>query len=208
VDPTAVIAPERLRRGVFDLLPDALSGAERLLRASPWLTRLLQRWDALNSWWGDRVVKFDFSAQLDLARRLGIRSPDARHLGWAFVLALLGWLALIAWHIGRRARPPRPDALARAYVRLCRKLARIAPQRVAHQGPLSLAAAVGAYRPDVAASVRALLTRYAQLRYGPPQPATRAADIEAFRRAVVRLSLPRARGAPRGGHGRRALRWT
>jgi protein-glutamine gamma-glutamyltransferase len=191
IDPTAVVEPERLRRGVFDLLPDALSTRVRLLRGSAWLTHLAQRWDAANAWWSDHVVKFDYSAQLDLLGRFGIRSPDARYLGWAFMLALLGWLAIIAWHIGRSARPAAPDALARAYARLCRKLARIGPPRAPHQGPLSFAEAVTARRPDLSTSVHALLARYAQLRYGPAAPATRAQDIEEFRRAVARLSLSR-----------------
>jgi transglutaminase-like putative cysteine protease len=192
VDPTAVVAPERLRRGIFDLLPDTLSASERLVRDSPSLRRLLQRWDAANTWWGEHVVKLDYSMQLDLLARLGIRSPDARHLGWGFVLALLAWLAIIAWHFRGRERAARPDALARACARLYRKLARVAPARAAHQGPLSFAATVSAHRPDIAAAVRALLARYAQLRYGPPQPATRAQDVEEFRRAVARLSLARA----------------
>jgi len=195
IDPTAVVEPERLRRGVFDLLPDALATRERLLRGSAWLTRALQRWDAANAWWSDHVVKFDYSAQLDLLGRFGIRSPDVRYLGWAFMLALLGWLAIIAWHIGRSARPAAPDALARAYARLCRKLARIGAPRAPYQGPLSLAETLRAHRPDLSDRVQPLLRRYTQLRYGPAAPATRAQDIEEFRRAVARLSLSRDVGA-------------
>jgi hypothetical protein len=48
---------------------------------------------------------------------------------------------------------------------------------------------VTAQRPDLRHSVHALLARYAQLRYGPAAPGTRAQDIEEFRRAVARLSL-------------------
>ena len=192
IDPTAVVAPERLRRGVLDLLPDALTTRERLLRSSEWLTRLLQQWDAANAWWSDHVVRFDYPAQLDLLGRLGVRSPDVRYLGWAFMLALTLWLAIIAWHIGRAAHPAPPDALSRAYVRLCRKLARIAPARALHQGPLSYAETVRARRPDLALPVRELLERYAHLRYGRADAGAREESIEEFRRAVARLSLPAA----------------
>src|SRR5262249_52689890 len=105
VDPTAVVAPERLRHGIVDLLTDSLPARARLLHASPWLARLAQRWDATNAWWTERVVKFDYAAQLDLLRRFGVRTPDARYLGWGFMLALCAWLAVIAWHVGRRGRP-------------------------------------------------------------------------------------------------------
>jgi len=189
VDPTAVVAPERLRRGISDLFPESMSAAARVWRASAWLTRLMQGWDATNAWWNGHVVKFTLDSQLNLLARLGIRDPDARYLGWAFAAGLIGWLAIIGWHIGRDLKLPRQDALASAYVRLCRKLARVAPARVPHQGPLSLAATVSARRPDLQQRVDALLARYAQLRYGVPAPATREQDLRAFRRAVERLSL-------------------
>jgi len=193
VDPTAVVAPARLERGILDLLPQQLPVRERLLHASPWLTQLLQRWDAANAWWTNHVVRFDYDAQLGVLERLGIRSPDARYLGSAFMLALCAWLGVIAWHIGRSLHPQRPDALARAYGRLCRKLGRITP-RAPHQGPLDFGAALSACRPDVEASVLPLLERYAELRYGPPLAETRAQDIQVFRQAVARLKLPRATG--------------
>ncbi|HEY1491423.1 MAG TPA: transglutaminaseTgpA domain-containing protein, partial [Steroidobacteraceae bacterium] len=50
VDPTAVVAPERLNRGVFDLMPQSFGAGERFLYGAPWLQQLLQRWDAANSW--------------------------------------------------------------------------------------------------------------------------------------------------------------
>ncbi len=134
VDPTAVVEPERLQRGALELLPEAMAATTRLLRATPWLVHLLQRWDAANAWWNDRVVRFDYAAQIDVLERLGIRSPDARTVGWAFVLVLLGWLGLIAWHLGRSMRPRRPDAVARAYALLCRKLSRTGLVRAPHQG--------------------------------------------------------------------------
>jgi transglutaminase-like putative cysteine protease len=190
VDPTAVVAPERLRRGILDLMPQELPARARLFHAAPWLNELLQRWDAANAWWTNRVVKFDFEAQLTLLEQLGIRSPDARFLGWAFMVALCLWLAVIAWQVGRSIRPARPDPLARAYARLCRKLARILP-RAQHQGPLAFGAALIAKRPEVRNAVMPLLERYAELRYGPPLPERRAQDIRAFREAVARLSLPR-----------------
>ena len=188
VDPTAVVAPERLQRGILELMPQQLPARARLLHASPWLYRLLQRWDAANAWWTNHVVRFDYDAQLGLLERLGIDSPDARTLGWAFMAALCAWLTVIAWHVGRSVRPEPRDALARAYARLCRKLSRIAP-RAPHEGPLAFAAALITRRPELRHTVQPLFERYAALRYGPPAPATREQDIRAFRQAVARLSL-------------------
>jgi protein-glutamine gamma-glutamyltransferase len=191
VDPTAVVAPERLNRGVFDLLPQAFGAGERFMHGAPWLQRLLQRWDAANSWWSENVVKFEYSSQLDLLARFGVRTPDARYLGWAFMAALLGWLAIVGWHMGRTARAPAGDALARAYLRLCRKLARAGAARLAHQGPLDFAHSIAQAHPQLQPQVQALLERYAQLRYGVPT-AAQAREVAEFSRTVARLSLPRA----------------
>ncbi len=194
VDPTAVVAPERLTRGVFDLMPQAFGASERFLHGAPWLQQLLQRWDAANSWWTENIVKFEYSTQLDLLARLGIKTPDARYLGWAFMAALLGWLAILGWHMSRSARVPAGDALARAYLRLCRKLARAGAARLPHQGPLDFAHSLAAAHPRLAPQVHGLLARYAALRYGPPV-AARDREVADFSRAVARLSLRGARSA-------------
>ena len=188
IDPTAVVAPERLTRGMLQLMPDAFSASERLLYGPGWLGGLLQRWEAASAWWADHVVRFDYASQLDLLTRFGIRSPDARYLGWGFTAALCAWLAFMAWSTGRLSRRARPDALARAYRRLCRKLARVAPPRAPYQGPLAYAETVLAARPDLRAGVEALFERYAQLRFGPKVAG--AAEIADFARAVRQLVVP------------------
>jgi transglutaminase-like putative cysteine protease len=190
VDPTAVVEPDRLTRGMLDLLPNAGSTESRLLRASPGIVGLLQRWDAMNAWWTDHVLKFDYRSQLNLLSRLGIRSPDLMMVGWFFGGILMAWLLWIAWQVGRSPLAARPDRLGRAYGRLCRKLARVGlPPRSPDQGPLAYAEVVSRARPDLSGSVRELLTRYAELRYGAPRAESRARDVAVFERSVARLRL-------------------
>jgi transglutaminase-like putative cysteine protease len=189
VDPTAEVAPDRLTRGLLDLMPQAGSAGTRLARSLPSFTELLQRWDAINTWWTNNVLKFDYRSQLNLLSRLGVPSPDLEALGWAFAAALLSWLAWIAWQMSRGAPQVRPDRLARAYARLCRKLARIGLPRPAYQGPIAYAEAVGQRRPDLGETVRSLLTRYAELRYGAPRADSRDTDVARFERAVARFRV-------------------
>ena len=84
IDPTAVVAPERLQRGVFDLLPDSLPATSGFLHNNALVHALAQLWDGANQWWQEHVVEFNLRSQLDLLRKLGIDSPDWQHLGWAF----------------------------------------------------------------------------------------------------------------------------
>ena len=189
VDPTAVVAPERLRRSILDLLPDAVSAPARFVWSRPWLNGVLERWDALNAWWNDRVVRFSYDDQLRVLERLGFDAPGASQLGWAFASALLVWLSWVAWQLGHRPRRIRPDRLARAYARLCHKLMRAGVERQPSQGPLAYAGTIDRLRPDLAGAVRPLLLRYADLRFGPPRPSGQAADLTGLERDVARLKL-------------------
>ena len=189
IDPTAMVEPDRLTRGILDLLPNAGSAGARLARSSQSLNDLLQRWDAINTWWTNHVLMFDYRSQLNLLSRLGIRSPDLIAVAWAFAVALSTWLVWIAWQVGRGVPQARPDRLARAYARLCRKLGRVGMPRPSHQGPLAYADEVSTRRPDLAEGVRSLLTRYADLRYGAPRGDSLAADVVSFERAVARFSV-------------------
>jgi protein-glutamine gamma-glutamyltransferase len=191
VDPTAVVEPERLNRGILDLLPNAVSAPARFVRSFPWLAQALQRWDALNTWWNDQVVKFNYDNQLQLLRKLGFKSPDAEQLGWAFGIGLIGWLLWIAWQVGRTPRTARPDRLARAHAALCRKIARAGVLYESHQGPLAFAAEVSRRRPDLSEDVQALLMRHARLRF-EPRTERHMQEVTEFERAVGSLRVRRA----------------
>jgi transglutaminase-like putative cysteine protease len=198
VDPTAVVAPERLRQGILDILPNAVSAPARFVRSQPWLAALLQRWDALNTAWNDRVIKFNYGDQLQLLKWLGVKSPGAQELGLAFGAGLVGWMLWIAWQVGRGAPRLRPDKLARAYLALCKKLGRAGVTRESHQGPLAFASEVSKRRPDLRDNVHSLLLRYAQLRYGRAESDSYAAKVRDFEREVSRLALrARASETPR-----------
>ncbi len=189
VDPTAVVEPGRLDRGILDLLPDAGSAQARLVRRSTWLMSFVQRWDAANAWWTEHVVKFDFRSQIGILQSFGLESPDIRDLGWAFAAGLLLWMAWIAWQHGRSPGERPQDRLARAYARLCRKLAKAGLDRAPHQGPLAYADTLSLRRPDLAASLRPLLEQYARLRFGPMSADPDEVDISTFERSIRHLKV-------------------
>ena len=185
IDPTAIVAPERLQRGILDLLTDSLPATSAFLR-NAWLNRLNHLWDGANQWWQERVVEFNLRAQFDLLRKLGIDSPDWQHLGWALATALLLWIAWVSLSLRRSVARAKPDRLARAWLRATRRLARVAPPRAAHEGPMDYARRVGALRPEIAPHVGSLAARYAQLRFGPPADTHQIAEFE---RDVRRLAV-------------------
>ncbi len=185
IDPTAVVAPERLQRGIYDLLSDSLPGTSAFVHNSPLLRRLSQLWDGVNQWWQSSVVEFNFRSQLNLLSKLGIDAADWRHLGWAFAAGMLLWIAWVALTLRRSVARIRPDRIARAWLRATRKLERVAPARAASEGPLDFARRIAIARPDLGPSVTTLAQHYARLRFGP---APDAAQVAEFEREVRRLA--------------------
>jgi hypothetical protein len=81
----------------------------------------------------------------------------------AFGLGLL--VGLFSLFMLRHLYAHRPDKVQAAWLKLCRKLARAGLPRAAHEGALDYAARVAAARPELAAAIHDLATRYSALRY-------------------------------------------
>ena len=188
-DPTAMVAPDRLTRELLQFGSGGAGSGFRLGAASRWITTLLQSWDALNSWWQDEVVGFNFARQLNLADWLGFGDRDWQTLAIALGVGMAAWLLWIAWSLRRIARAQRPDALERAWRRIDRRLRRAGHPRFAHEGVLDYCARLAGTEPTAAAALAPLARRYALLRYGPPAPKP---EMREFRRAAWRFRWPRA----------------
>ena len=166
VDPTAVVAPERLTRGLLDVLTDAGTQVQRFAHSLAWVQNLRQAWDAANTWWNDNVAEFNARAQLAMLRRLGFDSPRLRQLGWIAAAGLAAWaFAMLLW-LARHAPLQRPDPLGRGYRSLCAWAGRRGLARAPDEGPSGFAARLAREKPQLAARVVPLLTAYAELRYG------------------------------------------
>jgi len=185
IDPTAVVAPERLQRGVYEMLGASLPAGSALLHGNRWFNKLSLLWDGASQWWQGHVVEFDLRAQFNLLEKLGIDSPEWQHLGWGFAIGLTTWVAWVALSLRRSVARGRPDRVGRAWLRATRKLKGIAP-RAAYEGPVDYARRVAAARPDLAPRVTELAARYSRLRFGA---AADRDEIAAFEREVSRLAV-------------------
>jgi transglutaminase-like putative cysteine protease len=185
VDPTAVIAPERIQSDLYASLPAEQSAATQTVWRSAWLGRVARLWDGTNQWWRENVLDFNLRAQFDILRSLGIDAPDWQHLAWGFTLALIGWIAWVSLSLRRSVARSKPDRIGRAWLRATRRLAKVAAPRAADEGPLTFAARIAAVRPDLAAPVNAIAQRYARLRYG----AVESANASALREEIEKLEL-------------------
>jgi transglutaminase-like putative cysteine protease len=186
VDPTSVVSPASLTEQLDGLQPAA--GAAAHVRAASWLLSSVQAWQAVNAWWQDQVIGFNFTQQLNLIGRLGFGGAQWQALVWLLGIGGALWLALVAWSLRPRTWV-RADPLSRSWRRLERKLGHSVAPRASYEGPVAYAERVGRARPELAASLGALARRYARLRYGP---GASPAELQRFRRAV-KLWRPRTR---------------
>jgi protein-glutamine gamma-glutamyltransferase len=180
VDPTSVIAPSRLTDG-FDALSAAGFGGDRPLRAAPWVLGTVQAWQAMNAWWQDQFVSFNFAKQMSLLGWLGLPGHDWRAL--ALLLAAGGalWSILIGWRMAPRLIRQRTDALGAAWQELERFLRRRVAPRALSEGPIAYAERIATRSPQLAGQLKILAWRYARLRYGT---GCSASQLQQFRRAV------------------------
>ena len=188
VDPTSVVAPGRLTDG-FDPLSAAGFGTDRSLNSALWMRNTVQAWQAMNAWWQDQFVSFNFAKQLGLLSWLGLPGHDWRELAVLLTAGGALWSMLIAWRMAPSLSRSRPDALGRAWLALERALRGYAAPRLQHEGPIGYADRIAERAPQLAAQLKPLAVRYARLRYGS---GCSASQLQQFRRAV-RLFRARTR---------------
>lgn len=171
VDPTAAVAPERVRRGLDASVPrPAPFGIEALRamtpRANAWLLGLRDAVNAANNGWNQWVLNYTPERQRDVVREL-----RRTLLGWP-ALALLASAALallVLWYLRRRRQTDPVDAL---YLSLCKRLGQAGLARAPDEGPSSYAARVArasALTPQARAAAQEFLRRYSAWRYAPPR---------------------------------------
>jgi transglutaminase-like putative cysteine protease len=183
IDPTAAIAPERVERG----LADAASADESL--ASPWQRRTLWfsgwrlRFDAVKEIWRERILDFDQDSQRRLLEFLKIPEPDGQKLVMVLAAAMSLVLAWLTWQVRRELAPRSKDETARAYARLCAKLAAAGMPRLPHEGAEAFAQRVARLRPDLADIVGNLCRQYSFLRYAAPTTSVTLGQFQAAVRA-------------------------
>lgn len=171
IDPTAAVAPERIRSSLAQALPQAapfgLQGLSEMSRdQKSWLSQMRFGISAVNNAWNQWILDYNPNRQQHFLEELGAAFGDWR---LPAVLALLGGLAVL-W---RRRRTERArDPLDVAYLTFCRQLARHGLEKAPHEGPLSLAQRVRQLQvpPGKIAAMTGFLELYSALKYGAPQP--------------------------------------
>ncbi|HEX8605207.1 MAG TPA: DUF3488 and transglutaminase-like domain-containing protein [Pseudoduganella sp.] len=179
VDPTAAVAPDRVRLGLGGALPQAAPFGLAAFRNNgvSWLAQLRFRFNAANNAWNQWVLDYNPERQRNFLEELSEGVRDWRIL--AAVPALLG----LAWGWKLLRARQRRDPVQTAWERFCVLLARRGIRRSPDEGPHSLALRVAALPlpEDKKAAMAEFLALYAALRY-------RALDDDERARSARRLA--------------------
>ena len=181
VDPTAAVAPARIRTDLGTALAQPRAEAPR--ERSLW-QRLSLRVDALHNRWNTWVADYDSGRQRDLLAGFGIREVGS--VPYVLALGLLAALFILpAALLTRRPRLTLTDPAAREWARLSERLG---VPRAPGETPSAYAARLSALRPELAPSLRRAAELHNRLRYAPPGAAghTDRAAALAELRALVR----------------------
>ncbi len=154
VDPTAAVAPERVRQSLGDSRAADIESLVSLgrYRHIQWVAQLRLHWDAIQYRWDRAVLGFDRNSQSQLLERW-LRGTSPLKI---VLVVLIGGglaLALLSLHLWWQSRPPRRSTAQRFYQRAEKLLARYGQRRAAGESAAEFARRVAAAQPGLAPAV-------------------------------------------------------
>jgi hypothetical protein len=184
VDPTAAAVPTRIEIGLARAIPQQGQLPLMMQPQLEWLRGMRYQWEAVTHKWNVWVLGYNPERQRDLMNLVGIRDADWRSLT-ATLFTVLGvmTLLLLAWSLGRLARP---DPVQRAWRAFCRKLAARGIERASYEGPRDYASRAARALPASRRAILRIGAQYIRLRYG--SQASRP-GVARLRRMVRELRL-------------------
>ncbi|MGO4381628.1 transglutaminaseTgpA domain-containing protein [Pseudoduganella sp. RAF19] len=179
VDPTAAVAPERVRQNLARTLPQpAPFGFEGLVALqndkNSWLSQMRFSLSAMNNAWNQWVLDYNPDRQQNFLKELGSTFANWRTLaGLALIAALIGFAR---W----RQQVRQTDPVEAAFSAFCAMLARRGLHKAPDDGPMKLAARVkGLNVPgEKKAAMTGFLDLYGALKYGVPQAEERTQSVK------------------------------
>jgi transglutaminase-like putative cysteine protease len=183
VDPTAAVAPERVRTAIQPTFGAIGEPALFKINDSGWIgkgiAQLGMLLDTTGLQWRRWVLGFDRERQFSLMRGLGFNFTDIKYWGILTVVFIALALILIALYILSQSRL-RVEPVLKLYQDFCQRLAAVGLTKLIHEGPLDYSKRIIQLRPDLSRDIKRITELYVDLRYGRPDEG----DLENFTRQV------------------------
>ncbi len=197
VDPTAAVAPERIRQSLGEWQTSLVEETVSLgrYRHLPLVASLRMRWDAWNYRWHKVVIGFDRDAQSDLLENLlGGVSPLKLVL-----FVLLGGGAVIGMmmaHLWWQSRPEPVTRAVREFRRVERLLKRLGWVRGAGETPRDFAGRISERQTELALPLQGFTALFERQQYSGEAVAAEewVQALKSIRRALRNLKYPNLPG--------------
>ena len=194
LDPTAMIAPERVIEG-FDAY---FQGQDSYLLDSPFSALRLKDYPLLNDlrlslasidyYWSVWVLGFDSNKQEQVLQKL--MGKITREKLAVFMLSSLACIILlIAYSAGLLHFSRNKDKISSAYLRVCKLLDRKGVSRPLDQGPVDFCHSVESQLPSIAKEFSQLTQYYIALKYRTLTPNGRKSTTKLFIRLSRQIKL-------------------
>jgi hypothetical protein len=203
VDPTSVVAPDRVNLGLNSFLKSRAAfdqtnefdqnGFVRTLTRWSFVTKTRLAWQTLNYVWDTNVLSFDGDAQASFLSSMGINRRDPIALLLTVLTGALIFLVLYAAWTRWRSQPAG-DRVETLYRRFCDKAARLGVPRLPAEGPLNFTRRAGLSLPNEALRIDRIGKAYIALRYSGENDFALAEELA----RDVRLFFSSARRQPSG----------
>lgn len=174
VDPTAAVAPERIRQDLTGAIPSrTLLGGLVTLDTSPGaLTNMIRgmrhNWDAVTNSWNQWVLNYTPDRQRSLIQSLGFDDVDWRTL--TGLMLGLGIVAILMIALPLMRNRQKLDPIDRLYQTLSRRMAKYGCPPEIHEGPRAYASRLQTDDSPLTPSQRMAAARFLELyesiRYG------------------------------------------
>ncbi len=162
VDPTAAVAPSRVRSGARSWMDSG-----RTWYDYGWLHRLQLSLDSWRYRWNRWLRDYNQETQRKLLESLGVDDDQPAGMAWLIAGAILtsGLLGLFALGWSRQKRQV-PD-VEKIFRQLEKQFSRLGLPRAPHEGPATYLERVARHWPQTANDARCFAREYERLRYAP-----------------------------------------
>ena len=165
VDPTASVAPERIRDGLQSAAAEEfMQDAFLPLHKIALVTRLRLQWDMINYRWYQTVVSFNSERQEGLLRRLLGEVSSLRMALFIGTPMLVALLLLLVW-LKLSSRGPALPVASRLYLRFCRRMARAGLPRNSGETPGDYARRIEREQPRLGPMAVRITSAYEKAAY-------------------------------------------
>ena len=192
VDPTQMVSPERIQRG----LESAVADEDTFLANSPlswlkyrqllWLQDLRQQLGAIGHYWDNWVVGYNARSQLVFLSKY-LEKVDASRLGMLMLTVFFGLLGIVALFVLRTRNKRVLTGVDQQYLRFCQLLSKQGLVRYHGEGPRDYSRRISRERPDLALVIQRVTQEFIRLNYEVGSPNVSPAlknSINAFRFSV------------------------